>query len=190
MLLGSHDIGDTHLDVVDNVGQQEHRRAVAAQQHEVFDRRVVEGDLAADAIVHDRRTFRDTEAEHTARARAESAIARVAVVAGQSEFLGAGLDLVGGQIAVVGEALVEQPVRRRDMRRGVGALEVRAFEMWIVGRDADPRQRVDDPLRPLRSVAGLVGVFDAQDEGATDLAGECPVVQRRARSTDVERTGR
>ena len=56
VLLGAHDVGDAHLDVVDDVGQQEHRRAVAAQQHEVLDRRRWSNvDLAADEVVDDRR---------------------------------------------------------------------------------------------------------------------------------------
>ena len=56
--------------------------------------------------------------------------------------------------------------------------------------DADPRERVDDPLGPLRPVAGLVGVFDAQHERAAESLREGPVVQRRARPADVEEAGR
>ena len=50
VLLGAHDVRDRHLEVVDDVGQQEHRRAVAAHEHEVLDRGVVELDLAAHEI--------------------------------------------------------------------------------------------------------------------------------------------
>ncbi len=67
------------------------------------------------------------------------------------------------------------------------ALEVRP--LVGAGGDADPRQRADDALRPLRPVAGLVGVLDAQHERAVGLAGEDPVVERRARPTHVEVAG-
>ncbi len=76
------------------------------------------------------------------------------------------------------------------MRGGVLTLEVRALEVLVVGGDPDPRQRVDDPLRPLGAVAGLVGVLDPQHEGTAEAASQRPVVQRRARPTDVERAGR
>ena len=104
-------------------------------------------------------------------------------------LLGPGLDLVGRQIAVVRGALVEQSVRRRHVGAGVVALEMRALEAVIVGRDADPGERIDDSLRPLRTVPGLVGVLDPQHERATALTGEGPVVQRRACPADMERAG-
>ena len=119
----------------------------------------------------------------------ETAIARVSVVARQSELLGPCLDLVGRQVAVVRGALVEQPVRRRHVGAGVVALEMGALEVLVVGRDADPGERIDDSLRPLRTVPGLVGVLDPQHERAAALTGEGPVVQRRTCPTDMERAG-
>ena len=100
------------------------------------------------------------------------------------------MDLLGRQVAVVRRAGLEQPLGGGEVSVGVLALEVRAFERGIVVADADPRQRVDDPLRPLRPVASLVGVLDAQHERATEPLGQRPVVQRRARPADVEEAGR
>ena len=75
-----------------------------------------------------------------------------------------------------------------DLVRGVGRLEVGA----LVGTafDADPVEGRDDALDPLGTVAGRVGVLDAEDEGAAGLLGDDPVVQRRAGATDVEHSGR
>ena len=66
MLLAAHDVGDAHLDVVDDVGEQEHRRAVAAQQDEVLEVLVLERDGAADHVVDHRHPVGHTEAQHAA----------------------------------------------------------------------------------------------------------------------------
>ena len=190
MLFGAHDVRDTHLDVVHHIGEQEHRRAVTPQQHEVLDRRVLEVHLAAHTIDDRRRAVGHTEAQHPAGGRFETAVAGVPVVARLSGRLRPGLDLVGRQVAVVRGALVEQPVRRRHVGSRMVALEVGSLEAIIVGRDADPGERIDDPLRPLGAVPGLVGVLDPEHERAAALAGEGPVVQRRARPADMERAGR
>ena len=80
------------------------------------------------------------------------------------------LDLLGRQVAVVRQAGGEQPLGGGDVGVGVGALEVRPLERRVVGADADPRQRVDDALRPLRPGCALVGVLDAQHERAARAA--------------------
>jgi hypothetical protein len=77
-------MGDAHRDVVDHVGEDEHRRAVAAQQHEVLDVGVVELDVAANEVVHHHRALRHPEAQHPTRPGSETEIARVAVVAGRA----------------------------------------------------------------------------------------------------------
>ncbi len=87
-------------------------------------------------------------------------------------------------------ARLEQLLRRRQVRVDELALEQRALEVRVVGGDADPRQRVDDALRPLRAVAGLVGVLDPEDERATGRAGQRPVEEGRAGPADVEEAGR
>ncbi len=74
VLLGPHDVGDGHLDVVDHVGEQEHRGAVATQQHEVLDGRVVERDPSANQVVDNRRSLGHSEAQDPARTRTQSAV--------------------------------------------------------------------------------------------------------------------
>ena len=108
------------------------------------------------------------EPQHPAGRRAEAAVTRVAVVALPAGRLRPLLDLLAGEIAVVGLAGGEQLLGGGDVGGGVGALEVRALEHRVVGGDAEPGQRVDDALRPLRPVARLVGVLDAQHEAAAE----------------------
>ena len=130
---------------------------------------------------------RDAEAQRPGPGPgSEAAVAGVAVVAGLAGLLGPGLDLLAGQVAVVRLAVGVQALGRGDVGRGVGALEVRALEHRVVGADAQPGQGVDDALGPLGPVAGLVGVLDPQHERAAELAGQRPVVERRARPADVE----
>ena len=47
VVLAAHDVGDAHLGVVERVREQEHRHAGRPQEHEVLDRLVLEGHLAA-----------------------------------------------------------------------------------------------------------------------------------------------
>ena len=82
--------------------------------------------------------------------------------------------------------------------RSAAATCAAALALWKYGPSnagssapmPDPGQGVDDALGPLRPVAGLVGVLDAQHERAAEPAGQRPVVQRRARPADVEEAGR
>jgi len=186
VFFGAHHVADLHCDVVDHVGENEDGRAVAAQQYEIFDGRVVELHATANFVVHHGGSGGNLETQHTARRCREAAVARIAVVARLARRFRALLDLFGGEVAVIRVAAVEQRLRRRDVCLGERRLEVRALEMRVRRRDADPVERVDDALRPLRLVARLVGVFDAQDEGAAGLQREYPVVQRSARTTHVE----
>ncbi|MNF87276.1 hypothetical protein D3C84_697390 [compost metagenome] len=95
-----------------------------------------------------------------------------------------GADLVqalGAAEAVEGMALLHQlgAVFAVDMPAlalpigAVGAADVRAFAPF----DAEPAQGVVDLLFRLAGRAHLVGIFDAQDEFATVLAGKAQVEQ-------------
>ncbi|CAB4893550.1 unannotated protein [freshwater metagenome] len=108
----------------------------------------------------------DSKAQHPTRRGLEAAIARVPVVTRGATGLGASLYLVAGQIAVVRHTSVVEALCCSDMGIGERTLEVRALEMLVVGVNADPRQRIDDALRPLRLIACFVGVLDPQDERA------------------------
>ena len=73
--------------------------------------------------------------------------------------------------------------------RLVGRLEVGALEDRVVAIDPDPGEGRDDALGPLGTVAGGVGVLDAQDEPAAGPLGQCPVEQRRTSTADMEHAG-
>ena len=140
VLVAADDVGDPHLDVVDDVGQHEDRGAVGAQQDEVLDRLVGELDVAADDVVDDGRPVGDAEAQHPPRPRAEPAVARVPVVALPAGRLGALLHLLAGEVAVVRPPVLVQPLGCGDVGR----------RRWRSG-STDPRtpgRRRRCPARP------------------------------------------
>ena len=49
-ILAAQHVRDAHVEVVDRVGEEEHRRAVRAHDHEVGDRRPLDRHLAADDV--------------------------------------------------------------------------------------------------------------------------------------------
>ena len=55
MLVGPHDVGDLHLDVVDDAGEVVKRRAVGPDDHEVADLVGRELDVSLDQVVEDER---------------------------------------------------------------------------------------------------------------------------------------
>src|SRR5437667_9430400 len=70
------------------------------------------------------------------------------------------------------------------------ALHARALEHGLlVPVEAQPGEPVEDHLRMLVGRAGLVGVFDAQQELAAFVAGVQPVEKRGASASDVEEAG-
>jgi hypothetical protein len=70
------------------------------------------------------------------------------------------------------------------------ALEVRALEDDLfVPVEPEPAQPLEDGARGLVGGAGLVGVLDAEQELAAELAGEEPVEERGAGAADVEVAG-
>lgn len=66
-----------------------------------------------------------------------------------------------------------------------GAADVGAFVPW----QAEPLQRLVDLGLGAGDEAAPIGVFDAQDELASGLAGEQEVVQGGARPADVQSAG-
>ena len=54
VVLAAHHVGDAHVAVVDRHGEVVERAAVRAADHEVLDRLIRRGDLAADLVVDDR----------------------------------------------------------------------------------------------------------------------------------------
>ena len=186
MLFGANDVADTHGDVVDHVGQEEHDRAVTAQQDEVFDDVVIEHGLTTDEVNHGGGTgARHLEAQRSPWRRFQAAVAAEAVVSlvlphsRPHHFLRA--------VAVIGVALLEQPRRCQGMLGRIFALEMGA----LIGArgDTDPGESGDDAVGPFLPVAFGVGVFNTQHEHAAHLLGDEGVVQRGSGATNVEVAG-
>lgn len=70
----------------------------------------------------------------------------------------------------------------------VGA-EVTAFSFALIPVESEPAHAVEDGLAGLFGIAFLVGVFDAENKGATMFASKEPVEEGGASSADVEVTG-
>src|SRR5262249_16423165 len=91
-----------------------------------------------------------------------------------------------GAAASVGEPVGEEPV-------GVGPVDVLALGLTVAERgwplvpiELEPAHRVENGLDVLVGRARPVGAVDAEDEGASVVAGEEPVEERGAGAADVE----
>ena len=108
-------------------------------------------------------------------------------------------DLAADDVGHRGRALVRDPQADGALVLVGGAVLDEARDLLLVAADPlglrdralvpvelEPLERVEDLLDVLGRRALAVGVLDAQDERAARAAGQQPVVQCRARSTDVQ----
>ena len=192
LVLAADHVRHRHGPVVHRVGQHEERLAVALHADEVLQRPLGELDIAPHQVVHlDDTLVRRAEAQRPALSPGQPEVAAVAVVArrrvaGRRPGLGPLVNLLACAAAGVERAAGPQGLDRRVVRRVLLRLEVRA----LVGRHAQPVEGGDDPVGPLGAVAHLVGVLNAQHEGAAVLAHEEPVEERGPGAADVEVPGR
>ncbi len=188
VLLGADDQGDPLADVIDDVGQQEQHRAVAAGDDEVLNGGVLERGFAADQIVNDVRTLiGGAEAQRPALARSEATIPAVPVVTAVL-IAGPRDDVFPRAVAVIGLPLRVKPLRRRRVLGQVVRLQVRAFVLTVVY--AQPRKRADDAVDPLRPVPRGVRVLNPEHQRAAGLQRNRPVEEDRSRAADMEHAGR
>ena len=68
------------------------------------------------------------------------------------------------------------------------ALKVWTLKSRVILTNPYPRQCVNDSLSPLRLIARLISVFDAQNECPTETFSEGPVVQRGTGASNMEKT--
>ncbi len=205
-LIAAHDVADLHQVIVDHHAQVVGGKAVALEQHQVVQGRIVDGDRAVQHVVKDRlavERHRQTDDRGdplrfilgTLRRRQGAAVAVVADVL----FVPALLLAQHGQpllraVAVVGKAVFYQPVgivpvEVQPLRLVIGAI-VAAYLWALIPIQAQPAQAGHQVGHGLGVVAGAVGVLDAHDELAAMVAGKEPVKQRRPRRTDVKVAGR
>ena len=109
-VFAAHNMGDFHVGIVDRVGDQEHRRAVAPAHHEVLEFGVVEDNCAPHQIVNRRLAIVGcAEPNRNAFGVGHIAISAEAVVAPLEPGLGvAGIDRVTGAVTSVRIARFEQ----------------------------------------------------------------------------------
>jgi hypothetical protein len=197
-VLAADHVCDVHVDVVDGVGEEEDRRAVRAQDHEVVDQRPLDLHVSPDQVVetaHPRVGCAEPDDARASLGRERGAfrgreVAAVPVVAGGAtgcpRRLGALLQLVFGAVALVREAGGEQPIDGLP-------IQMRAVTLQhgpLVPVEPEPAQRVLHTCD--RGVGGTrpVGVLDAQDEHTLLVARVQPVEQSRSRVPDVDLTRR
>ena len=204
VVVAADDVGDAHVDVVDDDRQVVGRVAVGPQHDEVFDHRVVELDPPMHHIVVRGGAGRHAEADGPRRA---GGFARGDLVRRQT---GAGpvvgprlprglcrfalrLDVVGIAVAVVGVAGRDQPLGRLAVAVEPLGLEVGpagpADLRALVPVEAEPPHAVEDPGHHLPRRPLHVGVFDSQDEGAAGVPRVEPVEERGAGAADVQVPG-
>ena len=206
------DVGDLHEMVVDHVGEVVGRQAVGFHQDLVVEDGGVDGDGAADGVREGHRLAgRHLEADHEGCVGGfqrgdfgswqREAVAHggagggVVLERGAAAFCGiaAGLDFFGGVPGLVGVTCVQQGLHLRAVEVTALALAVGAEFAGIarpfVRVDATPIQGFADVVLGALDEPGLVGVLDAEDEGAAVPAGEQPVVVGRADSAHVKRAG-
>ena len=162
VLVAAQDQIDAHRRVVDGGREVRGRRAARLADDEVGDRRVVEGDVALDAVVDDRRPGRDPEPDRT-----------VALVRG------AALE----QHRDVGA------MDRGSFRLAVGCRRTAELRTLVPRQTQPPEVAQHRRFAPHRP-DGVVGVVEAYDEPAPRLPREEPVEERRSGGSDVQRPRR
>jgi len=190
MVVAPDDVGDAHGGVVHHHGQVVGGRAVAPAQHHVVEFGIVDGHRPLDHVVDqggagDRRL----EPHHPARAGAKAGLAAAAGILGLQPLLPSlfahGLDFLGRARAPVGVAGLQHLV-------DVFIIQIEALALvgdLAVVVQAQPRHGVQDRLGHVGLGALEVGVLDAQEKGAAEMAGQEPVENGRARAADMQVAG-
>ncbi len=172
VVFAADDVGDAHLEVVDDVDEMEHRLAIRADDHEVGVGGFAVGWLAS-YIADDEIGDRDRLAGHP---ELHGAFVLVSQVAGEERFDAAVVILLS--LALEVRAAIA-------LARAGGVGRQRAF----VPGQPQPAKAVEDHIDRFLHIARGVGVLDPQDEGAAGVPGVEPIEQRGARAADVKKAG-
>ena len=160
VVVAADDVGDALVDVVDDVGDVENRRAVGADDREVLDVLGLLRHVALDDVVELDRALLG-HLEHHDRA---------------------GLAVARGLLARVGVAGGDELVDDLEVALHVlGLVE----DLFIVV-EAQPLHAVEEHRDGLRRGSLEVGVLDAQQELSARVAGEKPVVDGGADVADMD----
>ena len=201
-LVAADDVGDPHGAVVDDVRQMVGGKAVRLQEHEVVEQHVAEADLAAQQVVADGLPLGlGGEPDDLGAALGLVAGAQVGVVA-VAAVVFRGLapllllfphrgELVRRAVAGVGLALPHQTLGRfvvalearwvgLKIRPRVAPLAAAVAGRPLVPVEAEPAEALQDRLGGALDEPRLIGVLDADDEGAAAVPREEPVEERGA----------
>ncbi len=192
MIVAADDLRDAHVVVVDDDGEHIGRRAVGAQQHEIVEVLVGEGDAPLHRVVDDRlalaRRLEPNDRACAGRSLGRIAVAPAPVVTRRPAFrlglLAHLLELCGRGEAAIGLALGEQLFRHLAMTRRAGEL----IDRVAVPIEPEPAHAVEDRVDGRGGRALAIRVLDAQQHFTAVLARVEPVEQRGARGADVEKT--
>ena len=192
MVVAADHVGHAHVVVVDHHRQHVGRAPVRAEQDEIVELYVLNRDPALDLVV-DRRFALARGLEPDDEGLVALLLGDVAPRAFDAErpALGLGPLALRGEfflrhVAAIGVAATQHLVG--DFR--VAGPELRLVIFVAVPIEPEPAHAVEDRVDRLGGRAGLVGIFDAQQELAAMVAGVEPVEQGRARAPDVQKTGR
>ena len=183
VVFAADDVGDFHLDIVHHVHKVEDVGAIRALHYHVRGVVlvvVVHRDIAADHIV---------QGHHALALEAETPYG---AFAGTGDFIAFLIAFVGGGAFVyaahVHELLEVAVVDILALALEVGGI-VAAFAFAFIPIKPQPAHTGEDSFHGIFNVAFLVGVFDAEHESATHLAGEKVVEKGGTGTTDVQVAG-
>ncbi len=206
VIVAADHVGDAHVHVVGHHAQVIGGLAVRAEQHEVFELRGVEADLAVHGVgERDGALVGHAEAdgawragrftasylfgrqlERGVRAGVGRRLAAFGGVAQRARLLGRAVVEVG--VAAAHELLGNLAVTVVPLRlevRSVGPAHIRPF----VPGQPEPAEPVEDARHHLVRGALGVGVLDPQDERAAMPTREQPIEQRGTRAAHVQVAG-
>jgi len=203
--LGADDMADFHGGVIDDTGEVIGGIAIRLEENKVVDGGVFEGNIAVNKVVEGGLALQgDLEADDGDDAFGlflgtllGGEVAAVPVVAGRllSSYLLLAhvFESPGGAVAVVGVALLDEPIGGLLVEvespglivGGIVAADIGAF----IPVEAEPFESVHDGFFGAGDFAGDIGVLDAEDEGAAGVAGHEPVEHGGADIADVRAAG-
>ena len=197
MVLAAHDMGHSHVDIVDDAGQHVEPASVLAPHHGVREQGGIEMLMAADQVVPlDRRLMLELEPpvrppslglepRPVRLAQRE----RGAVVdrrqASPELDLAPELELLR---RLVGR--IDPPRRVQSLQRGLVAAEPVRLAVLFVGIEPEPGKILADRRHERLFAPCLIGIVEPKDELAPRLSRPQPVVKRGADVADVEPAGR
>ncbi len=192
MVVAADNVGNLHLQIVDDDGEIVGRRAVRACDHEIVELGIGDDDTALDHVLDDDIPLEgilETHDRLDAGRRSAGACATTAIVAGLESFrpllVAHGIELLRCAVAMVGLALAEQSL-------DVLAIAFETLSLVVgplVVVEAQPTHGAEDGVdRCLRGTLPI-RVLDTQNENAAVAARKQPAEQCRARAADVKIAG-